>query len=458
MNRKHSLTPLLGPLCAPLCALALALLPAASGIAREPHDSTYVPRDAAPVLFQNVSVYTGTGEMLPPTDVWVADGKILHIGARDDASMDGVTVVDGTGRWLTPGIIDVHSHLGNYPSPRVPSTSDGNEATAPNTAHVWTEHSVWPQDPQFPLALAGGVTALQILPGSANLFGGRGVTLKNVPSRTMHGMKFPGAKHSLKMACGENPKRVYGSRTKEPSTRMGNVAGYRAAWAKAVDYRKKRQTEDPEKMPAQDINLDTLVGVLDGEILVHNHCYRADEMATMIELSKEFGYKITAFHHAVESYKIADILAEEGICSAMWADWWGFKLEAFDAVQQNVALVDKAGACAIVHSDSPRGIQRLNQEAAKAMAAAQRFGLEVSRGLAWRWISLNAAQSLGIDDETGSIEIGKAADVVLWNQEPLSVYAKADLVLIDGYTYYDRQGRQPVTDFDLHQTVRGGRQ
>ncbi|MEX1237401.1 MAG: hypothetical protein WD994_03940, partial [Pseudomonadales bacterium] len=217
------------------------------------------------------------------------------------------------------------------------------------TAEVWAEHSVWPQDPQFPLALAGGVTTLQILPGSANLIGGRSVVLKNVSSRTVQGMKYPGAPYGLKMACGENPKRVYGSKGSSPATRMGNMAGYRAAWIKAQDYQRKWQTYE-EKLadfeasdkedktrpepPGRDLQSETLVGVLEGEILVHNHCYRADEMANMIDLSREFGYRITTFQHAVESYKIADLLAENNICSAMWADWARFKLESFDGIEE----------------------------------------------------------------------------------------------------------------------------
>jgi imidazolonepropionase-like amidohydrolase len=316
------------------------------------------------------------------------------------------------------------------------------------------------------LALAGGITTLQILPGSANLFGGRGVTLKNVPSRTVQGMKFPGAKPALKMACGENPKRVYGAQGKTPATRMGNIAGFRAAWAKARHALAERQRvavsvvdeDKAEKPPEPDLGLDTLIGVLEGEILIHNHCYRADEMAWMIDVAKEYDFKITAFHHAVESYKIADLLAQEGICSAMWADWWGFKLESFDGISENVALVDKAGACAIVHSDSAVGIQRLNQEAAKAMAAARRQGLDYDEAHAIAWITLNAARALGLDAETGSIEVGKAADVVLWDGNPFSVYSQAQQVYIDGYRYFDSgdPGRRPETDFELSQTVNGG--
>jgi len=350
--------------------------------------------------------------------------------------------------------------LGVYPSPAISSTSDGNESTSPNTANVWAEHSVWPQDPQFSLALAGGVTTMQILPGSANLFGGRGVTIKNVPSRTVQGMKFPSAPHGLKMACGENPKRVYGSRKSAPSTRMGNVAGYRAEWLKAVEYRDRWRNYDPEgekPAPSRDLRMETLVGVLDGEIIVHNHCYRADEMATLIEVSKEFGYKIGTFHHAVESYKIADLLAQEEICSAMWADWWGFKLEAFDGILQNIALVENAGACAIVHSDSARDIQRLNQEASKARSAGIRMGIDISKEDAIGWITLNAAKSLGIEKVTGSLEPGKAADLVIWSRDPFSVYSKAEKVFIDGYLYFDRMtGKKPVTDFALEQLVEVG--
>lgn len=298
------------PVATLLLASALALAEA-----REPYASTYRPLPAEPMLITGATVLTGTGARLEGASVYVVDGRIAAVGDAIDAP--DARVVDAAGKWLTPGIIDVHSHLGDYPSPAISSTQDGNEMTSPNTAGVWAEHSVWPQDPQFPLALAGGVTALQILPGSANLFGGRGVTLKNVPARTVQGMKFPGAPPSLKMACGENPKRVYGQKS-GPATRMGNVAGYRAAFIEAQDYAKKRDGEDA---PQRDLKLETLAGVLDGEILVHVHCYRADEMAVMLDLAEEFDFRITAFHHGVEAYKLADRLAAEGVCGALWADW-----------------------------------------------------------------------------------------------------------------------------------------
>jgi imidazolonepropionase-like amidohydrolase len=210
-------------------------------------------------------------------------------------------------------------------------------------------------------------------------------------------------------------------------------------------------------MPERDIALDSLRGILDGKILVHNHCYRADEMANMIDMSREFGYKIGTFHHAVESYKVADLLARERICSAMWADWYGFKMESYDAIKENIPFVHNAGACAIVHSDDPNGIQRLNQEAAKALADGRRAGINVSDEIAWTWLSGNPARALGIFDQTGSLKAGKMADVVLWNANPFSVYARPERVWIDGALMYDARDpkRRPVSDFELGQPGEG---
>jgi imidazolonepropionase-like amidohydrolase len=419
--------------------------------------STYQPIPSPPVLITNATLLTATGNRIANGSILLRDGKVVAVGASVTAPA-GATVVDGTGKWVTPGIIDPHSHLGVYAAPGVEANSDGNEDTNPNTAEVWAEHSVWPQDPQFPLALAGGVTTMQILPGSANLFGGRSVTVKNVPARSVYAMKFPGAPYGLKMACGENPKRVYGSKGRSPATRMGNVAGYRTAWIKAREYMSKWDKYEAKKKagkeadePTRDLQLETLAGVLRGEILVQNHCYRADEMLTMIDVAKEFGYKVTAFHHAVEAYKIADVLAANGICADMWADWWGFKMEAFDGIRENIALVEKAGACAIVHSDSADGIQRLNQEAAKAMAAGNKMGMHLKEEDAIRWLTLNPARSLGIDKQTGTLEAGKMADVVLWSGNPFSVYSRAEKVYIDGALMYDRNdpAHQPEMDFEL---------
>ena len=421
-------------------------------------ESRYEPLPSGTTLITGATVLTGNGERLDGADVLIRDGKIAAVGTGLDAG--DADVVDAAGKWVTPGIIDVHSHLGVYPSPGTQSHSDGNEMTAPVTANVWAEHSVWPQDPGFTAALAGGVTAMQILPGSANLFGGRGVTVKNIPGRNVMDMKFPGAPHGLKMACGENPKRVYGGRGQAPGTRMGNVAGYRAAWIDAAEYRDKvKAAENGQgEMPKRDLKLETLMGVLEGEILIHNHCYRGDEMSIMLEIAKEFGYKVGTFHHAVESYKIADLLAENDTCSAMWADWWGFKMEAYDGIRENIALVDQAGACAIVHSDSAIGIQRLNQEAAKVMGSAARVGIDIAPERAIRWLTSNAAKSLGVEDQVGTLEAGKMADVVVWNGNPFSVYTLAERVYIDGALAYELGNNDvnPVTDFTLGTSAAAG--
>ena len=407
--------------------------------------STYEPLSSENIVIRNATVFDGDGNKFENYDVHFSNGEIQAIGS--DLVVDGANEIDGTGKFVTPGIIDNHSHMGVYPAPGVRTSSDGNEATNPVTAEVWAEHSVWSQDPQYKLALAGGITTFHVLPGSANLFGGRGVTLKNVSANTVPDMKFPDAPHSLKMACGENPKRVYSSRG--PSTRMGNVAGYRDAWIGAEKYKKSL-----EKNPSQrNLRNETLVGVLDGKILVHNHCYRADEMATMINISEEFGYKVSTFHHGVEAYKIADLLADEGVCAALWADWWGFKHEAYDMSIANIAIVDQARdgkGCAIVHSDSASGIQRLNQEAAKALAAGRRAGFDISEGRAMTWITKNPAKSLGILDQTGTLEEGKDADLVIWSGNPFSIYTKAEQVYIDGALTFDKDSNfMPHTDFDL---------
>lgn len=421
-----------------------------------PYASTYKAVASAPVLIQHATVLTGTGERLEDADILLQDGKIQALGKGLNAPSNA-TVINATGKWVTPGIIDVHSHLGVYASPGIDAISDGNEATSPVTANVWAEHSVWPQDAGFAKALAGGVTTMQILPGSANLVGGRSVILKNVAATTFQAMKFPGASYGIKMACGENPKRVYGEKG-GPSTRMGNMAGYRAAFIGAEAYRKKwdayEKGDRKGDTPDRDLANDTLAGVLRGDIFVNIHCYRADEMAAMIDLSKEFGFQISSFHHGVEAYKIADMLAREHICGALWADWWGFKLEAFDGIEENIALVDRAeGGCAIVHSDSSEGIQRLNQEAAKVIAASARVNMNISPEHAIKWLTSNAAKALHIDQQTGSLAAGKMADVVIWNGTPFSSYAKAEQVFIDGALLYDRNNKalQPKVDYLIGQ-------
>ena len=395
-------------------------------------------------------------------------------------------VIDAQGKWVTPGLIDVHSHLGVAASPFVEAHDDSNEITNAVTPNVWVEHSLWPQDPGFETALEGGVTTLQILPGSTNLAGGRSVVVRNIRATTYQEMKVPDAPYGLKMACGENPKRIHGERGQSPGTRMANIAVVRQAFLDAQDYRqqwgkyerdlaayeqKQQQKRDskttrnknrdddeqaatPPSPPKRDLKQETLVDVLEGKIRAQVHCYRADDMATMLDIAAEFGFRIAAFHHGVEAYKIADLLAQKGVCAALWADWWGFKMEAYDGIQENLALVDRpAGGCAIVHSDSAEGIQRLNQEAAKAMARGVRLGLDIPPERAIRWVTANPARALGLDDRIGTLEPGKLADVVIWNRNPLSVYALTQQVFIEGVLVFDRAqpSPQPRSDFLLGQ-------
>ncbi len=448
-----------------LAALALPAFPAAgqqqpqssddsaTEFPPDPFPSTYQPLPSVTTLIRHVTLYTGTGEELDDADILLKGGKVAALGKGLSADA-GVLVIDGTGKFVTPGIIDIHSHLGVYPSPGVEALSDGNELTNPDTANVRAENSVWPQDPGFNTARAGGVTTMEILPGSGNLFGGRSVVLKNVPAFTTEAMKFPGAPYGLKMACGENPKRVYGSHGQFPSTLMGDVAGYRQAWADAQEYDRRWKAWEADKKgppPARDLKMETLAEVLNGRVRVQMHCYRANEMATMLDVAKEFHYHIAAFHHAVEAYKIPKLLAADGTCAVMWADWWGFKMEAWDGIRENIPMVDAGGACAMIHSDDPDGIQRLNQETAKAWAAGNRIGLNISEAHAIGWMTLNPAKALGIDAMTGSLEAGKMADVVLWTGNPFSVYSKAEKVFVDGALVYDRDDakRQPRSDFEL---------
>jgi imidazolonepropionase-like amidohydrolase len=429
------------------------------GYSHDPYPSTYHAYPGAPTLVTNVTVLDGEGGRIDKGSVLFRDGKIVAVG-QGLTPEAGTKVIDGTGKYVTPGVVDIHSHMGDYPVPGVEANSDGNEMTSPVTAEVWAEHSVWPQDPAFARALAnGGVTTLQILPGSANLFGGRSVVVKNVYSRTMQGMKFPGAPYGLKMACGENPKRVYGSKGRAPSTRMGNIAVDRQTWARAVEYKRRwdKYEEKGGEPPARDLQMDTLRGVLDGEILVQNHCYRADEMAVVMDMAKEFGYHVSAFHHAVEAYKIADLLKANNTCAAVWADWYGFKMEAYDAIPENLAILEKEGACAMIHSDDDNGTQRLNQEVAKARASGIKAGFPISEETAWKWLAINPAKALGIADRTGSLKPGKMADVVLWNGNPFSVYTRPQMVWVDGALMYDSTDpkRRPVSDFELGQPGEG---
>lgn len=405
-----------------------------------------------PVLIENVKIMTAAGKTIPEGYVLIEAGQIQKVGEGTipiQEFKEGQRL-DGRGKVLTPGIIDMHSHIGVYPLPGAKAHQDGNEATAPTTPDVWAEHSFWPQDPSIWRALASGVTTIHVLPGSANLMGGRTVTLRMKPATSVAAMRFPDAPQGIKMACGENPKRTYGGKS-GPATRMGNVAGYRRLFQEGWEYRQSWLNHDQAmerwnksgdgerpKAPKRDHALDTIAGILDGDIRVHIHCYRADEMSIMLDLAKAYGFHVSSFHHALEAYKIRDRLATEKVSIATWADWWGFKMEAFDGIPLNAPMLHAAGGMPTIHSDSEDEIRYLNLEAAKAQSAAREFGLDISDEEILQWITRNPAIVLGIDKKVGTIEAGKMADLVLWDRHPFSAYAKPDKVFLGGELLFDR--------------------
>ncbi|MEZ5498106.1 MAG: amidohydrolase family protein [Steroidobacteraceae bacterium] len=410
-------------------------------------------------LIVNAIILDGLGNRMDGGEVAMRDGHIVAVGRN--LPREGMRVIDAGGRWVTPGIIDVHTHYGTFLLP--PNTADAGvtdiiENSDPNVADTWIEHAVHPGDPAFSRALASGVTTVQILPGSGALFGGRSIVVKTVPAVTVDDMRFPGAPQGLKMACGENPAGNFGSRGRFPNSRQGEIAGVRAAFLAAQRYQAEwdryasGQSKDP---PQTDLKLDTLAGALRGEIPVHLHCYRAEDIAHWIDVLQEFGIHIAAVHHATEAYKIAPLLRDAGVCAAVWSDWWGFKREAEDGIEENAAFVDAAGGCAIMHSDIPLLGGLLTLEAAKAAAAGRRAGLDVPPERAIRWITSNAASVLQLGDRIGRIAVGFNADVVLWSGSPFSIYSKPDLVFVDGAVAYDRSSEHPpVSDFELGRAQR----
>ena len=461
-----------------------------------------------PVVIRGATLMLGTGRTLARGTIILDKGKIAVVAEGDLPAPTGAVLIDGTGKFVTPGLIDTHSHLGVFPMLDAAGHDDGNEMVDPRTPEAQTADAIWPQDPGIERAVAGGVTTLQVLPGSSNLIGGRGLTIKLRPAQSPREMHVPGAPDGLKMACGENPKRSYGkARRGPPMTRMGNLAQQRAAFLRAKrlqdqwarwsaeeshrieadskkraaheqrrDERARREAycrdagepdpcgawrkqwrdqplddlppSQPIASPDRDPGLETLVAAMEGRVLVHVHCYRADDMMAMIALADEMGFRVRSFHHALEAYKIRDVLAARQIAVSTWADWWGFKMEAYDGIPENAALVALDGGRAIIHSDSEEGVQRLNQEASKALASGRRAGLALRDEEALRWVTMNAAWALGIDHRVGSLEPGKDADVVLWSKSPLSVYAVAEKVWIDGALTYER-GKPRWSDFEL---------
>ena len=384
------------------------------------------------VVIRNATVMTVTHGNIKNGSIYIKDGKIAAVGETVNAPASAI-VIDAGGKYLTPGVVDCHSHIA--------LDDDVNEATSPITPHMMMKDAFDYQDKAIYRALAGGVTTSLLLHGSANMIGGQAVVIKHKYGDTRDAMLFPNAPRSIKFASGENPKRVYGGRDQLPSTRMGNFEVQRQALVEAQDYMRewdnyndkvKRGDKDASP-PKHDLKLEALADVLRGKLMVQIHCYRADEMLTEIAMAKEFGYNLRAFHHAVEAYKVADQLAANNVGIATWADWWGFKQEAWDATPWNAVMAMRKGVRVAIKSDSEDYTRRLNQEAAKTM----RYG-GATEEEALKMITLNAAWIIGIDDRVGSIEVGKDADLVIWDGYPLSSTGVPEKVLIDGDVYFDR--------------------
>jgi imidazolonepropionase-like amidohydrolase len=384
------------------------------------------------VVIKNATVMTVTHGTIKNGSIYIKDGKIAEVGENVNAAA-GVTVIDAGGKYLTPGIVDSHSHIA--------LDDDVNEATSPITPHMMMKDAFDYQDKAIYRALAGGVTTSLLLHGSANMIGGQAVVIKHKYGASRDEMLFPNAPRSIKFASGENPKRVYGGREQLPSTRMGNFAVQREALVQAQDYmrewdaynEKVKRGDKDASPPKHDLKLEALADVLRGKLMVQIHIYRADEMLTEIAMAKEFGYQIRAFHHALEAYKVADQLAANNIAIATFADWWGYKWEAWDAIPWNATLSTRKGVRVAIKSDSEDYTRRLNQEAAKTI----RYG-GATEEEALKMITLNAAWIVGVEDRVGSIEVGKDADLVIWNGYPLSTYGVPEKVLIDGDVYFDR--------------------
>jgi imidazolonepropionase-like amidohydrolase len=390
------------------------------------------------IAIEHATLYTISGDVIQDGTILIRDGWIAEVGASVTVPA-GARRIDGRGKHVMPGIIDTHSHMGVYPWPEVDANSDGNEATDPITPHVDAFDSVSPEDPAFQRAAAGGATTVQILPGSANLIGGKAITLHVVPGAvSVDQMVFREAPRGIKMALGENPKRVYGQRNQIPSTRMGNFYLLREAFTKTVEYREKwdrynkKQSKEP---PEKNLKWETLSQVLDGKILVHVHCYRADEMMHMMEIADQFNFKITSFQHSLEAYKVADILAKRNIAAATWADWWGFKMEAWKGIPWNVPYLISKGVTVNVHTDSSDLVQRMNVEAAKTL----KYGLSEADAL--KTITIYPAKMLGIDRYAGTLEKGKKADIVMFDGPPLSIYSHVLLTMVEGRPTYERRAK-----------------
>lgn len=382
------------------------------------------------VLIKNATVMTASDEgTLENTDILIRNGIITEIGQGLQSPSDA-TIIDASGRYVIPGIVDCHSHM---------AAESINESTTQVSAAVRIKDVLQPEDINLAYALTGGVTTIHILHGSANVIGGQDAVIKLKWGKPVEEMIFKEAPQGIKFALGENPRGSNWERGNQrwPNTRMGVESVLREAFSEARNYMREWDDYKAKKRkvpPRKDLKLETLAGILRGEILVHSHCYRADEILMLIRVAEDFGFKIATFQHVLEGYKVADEIARHGAGASTFADNWAYKLEAYDAIPYNMALMWERGVVVSINSDSGERVRRLFQDAAKAV----KYG-GVPEQEALKMITLNAAKQLGIDPWVGSIEKGKQADLAIFNMHPFSSYTRCEMTMIEGEVYFDRQ-------------------
>jgi imidazolonepropionase-like amidohydrolase len=414
-----------------IIALAALVIFLSSGVARG------AGADSNVTLIKNATILTITHGNIEHGSILIRDGKIAEVGT-DIKTPDGATVIDASGQYVLPGIIDCHSHIA--------VSGNVNEGSVAVSSMVNIADVLDSEDPTIYYDLAGGVTVANVLHGSANPIGGQTIVIKLRWGKPSSELPFEGALPGIKFALGENPKwsnyrPPSGVQQRYPATRMGVEETIRQAFTEAKEYKKQWDEYDRRKAageanlipPRRDLKLDPLVEVLEGKRYVHCHSYRADEILMLMRVAKEFGFKVRTFQHVLEGYKVADELAAYGVGASTFSDWWAYKMEAYDAIPYNSALMTERGVVVSVNSDDGEEARHLNQEAAKAI----KYG-GLSENDALKLVTLNPAIQLGIENRVGSIDIGKDADLVIFNHNPLSVYAVAEKTLIDGTVYFDR--------------------
>jgi imidazolonepropionase-like amidohydrolase len=418
-----------------IAAIVLAALPPAGTRAA---NAPAVASEPSPIiLIQNATILTVSHGNIEHGSILIRDGKIAEVGASIKAPKDA-QVIDASGQFVMPGIIDCHSHIA--------IDGSGNEGSIAVSSIANTADVLNSDDIDIYRDLAGGVTVANILHGSANPIGGQTVVIKLRWGQPTSKLPFEGALPGIKFALGENPKHSNfggrGAAARYPATRMGVEETIRTAFAEARDYKAtweiyNKRTASGEKNlipPRRDLRLEPLVEVLEGKRYVHAHCYREDEILMLLRVAKEFGFKVRTLQHVLEGYKVADELAAAGVGASTFSDWWAYKVEAFDAVPYNAAMMTRRGIIVSVNSDDAEEATHLNQEAAKSI----KFG-GLSHDEALKLVTINPAIQLGIDKRVGSIDTGKDADFVIYNRDPLSAYAVVQKTLIDGRVYFDRQ-------------------